>query len=316
MLTAAVEGSDSSMVTLSLQNGGGTAPLGQYGMGGTDLRDAVAHLPKALRRSMVLQVPADLLLERAAILPLAAEQDLKRVVGYELDRLTPFRADEVLWTCTVDGRDTARNQLHVRITIALLLRVQPVLTALQQAGLYPARIEARAATGPRRGIPLGKGPSDQTWLDRRIDGCALAGCGLLAVIAVAMPFAIQSVAGARIDAQIEAARPQSIAAERLLKMIASGAATSDAITAARDQAGTVLQAIALLTDVLPDDTFLTLLSARQRKLAISGRSTAAARLIGLLTAHPLIHHPSFTTSVVRDETSGGELFSIGLDFSA
>lgn len=313
VLVAAVEAPDASAVELFLQGRGCKTSLGRFGLSGTALQEAVARLPKAQRKSSVLQVPASLLLERSTILPLSAEQDLKRVVGYEMDRLTPFRADEVLWTCSAEKRDTARKQLHARVTIVPIVRVQAILAALRQAGLFPARIEAEGAITPCLGIPLGQGRPDHAWLGARLDRCALGGCGMLAVAAVAMPFILQSVALARLDTQIEALRPPVVEAEILRKKIASRATTADAIATARNQVGTALQAIALLTDVLPDDTFLTLLNARQRKLTISGRSATAARLIGAMAAHPLIQNPAFTASVIRDETSGGEMFSIRLD---
>jgi general secretion pathway protein L len=310
VLVAVVEVSDVPAVELFLQGKNGKTPLGQYGLNGPVLREALARLPKAQRKSPVLQVSPDLLLEREIILPLAAEQDLKRVVAYEMDRLTPFRADEVLWTCIVEKRDTARNRLHVRMTIVPRVRVQPILAALQRAGLFPARIEAGGTAEPCRVIPLVESRPDRAWLGPRTDSYALICCGILAAAAVALPFVLQSIAWARIDAQIDAMKPQVMEAERLRKKIASGATTVDAIAAARSQVGTLLQAIALLTDVLPDDTFLTMLSARQRKLTISGRSAAAARLIGAMAAHPLIHNPAFTAPVIRDETNGGEMFSI------
>ena len=85
---------------------------------------------------------------------------------------------------------------------------------------------------------------------------------------------------------------------------------SEALATARGQVGAPLQYIALLTDVLADDTYLTTISLKQRKLAISGHSAAAARLIGAMAANPLIHDPAFTAPVTRDETNGGEAFSI------
>jgi general secretion pathway protein L len=88
------------------------------------------------------------------------------------------------------------------------------------------------------------------------------------------------------------------------------------IAAARVQAGAPLHSIAVLTDVLPDDTHLTTLGLRQRRLTISGRSAAAARLIGAMAAQPLIHNPVFAAPVIRDEDNGGEKFSIRADLES
>lgn len=288
-------------------------PLGRYGLDDPGLRHAADGVPKTQRRFPVLRVPSGMLLDRDIILPLAAASHLKRVLGFEMDRLTPFRADEVFWTCSVTQRDAVRNRLHVRLTIVPRVQVQPALAALQRAGLLPARVEAPETAGPCRVIPLGPGQPDRNWLGQRLEAFALGGCGILAVAAAALPFVTQSNTWAGIDARIDRARPQVIEADILRGRIASGVTTTDAITTGRNEVGAPIEAIALLTDLLPDDTVLTQLSARQRKLTISGRSPAAARLIGTMAAHPLIHNPAFTAPVIRDGTSGNEMFSIRAD---
>ena len=309
-LVAVIDACDDSTVELFLSNRGSKSSLGQYGTGSTALREALARLPNAKRRSPTLRVGADLLLERQVMLPLAAERDLDRVVAYEMDRLTPFRAEDVFWTATAGQRDVARNQLHVRIAVIPRMRVQAILAKLQRAGFIPAQIAAGASMQPCQSIPLGERRPIRTWSRSRSDTYSLAGCGMLAVAAAVLPFVLQSVAGASIEAQIGLMKPQAIESEKLRKEIASDVMVADAVAAARARLSTPLQAIALLTDVLPDDTFLTSLSTLEGKLTISGRSAAAARLIGAMAAIPLIHNPAFTAPVVRDEISGGEMFSI------
>ena len=45
-------------------------------------------------------------------LPLAAERDPERVLGYEMERLTPFGAEEVFWAFAVQLRDKAARAPH------------------------------------------------------------------------------------------------------------------------------------------------------------------------------------------------------------
>jgi general secretion pathway protein L len=301
---------DLGSVELFMQGRSGETSLGRHALNSEGLRTALARLPRALRTTSVLRVSSDLLLEREIVLPLAAEHDLKRVVSYEMDRLTPFRADEVFWSCFAGRRDAARNRLYVRVTVVPYVRVEAMLTALLQSGLAPARIAAGGASDTQRIVPLTEDRPAHRWLGPRADAYALGGCGVLVAVAIALPFILQTVASARIDARMDAIRPQVAEAEKLRKKIANGATTADAIAAARNQLGTPLQTIALLTELLPDDTYLTALNVRQKKLTISGRSAAAARLIGAMAANPLIHNPAFTAPVIRDETNGGEMFSI------
>jgi general secretion pathway protein L len=132
----------------------------------------------------------------------------------------------------------------------------------------------------------------------------------LALLAAALPFVQQSLAAAALDARIAALRPELTEAERLRRQIAASRGTADVVTAARGQIGQPMQALAVLTDVLPDDTVLSQLSARQRTLTLTGRAASAAKLIGSMTALPALRAPAFTAAVVRDEATGTEAFTI------
>ena len=273
----------------------------------------MARLPRAHRKAAVLRTPPDLLLEQEIVLPLTAEPDLKRVVAYEMDRLTPFRAEQVFWTCLAGMRDTVRRRLHVRLTLVPRGRVEPVLAALRLAGLVPCGSRPGPRRDSRRVIPLaedGIGTLVAGASHRRLRTGRLRRAG---ATAIALPFILQSIALSQLDARIDALRPQAAAVEALRKQIAGGAATADVVVAARKQVGTPLQSIALLTELLPDDTYVTTLGLRQRKLTVSGRSASAARLIGAMAANPMIHGPAFVAPVIRDETNGEQMFSIRAD---
>jgi general secretion pathway protein L len=201
----------------------------------------------------------------------------------------------------------------VRLALVPRALVQAIVSGLSQAGLRVVRIETGDG-GAGRTIRLADGVTGRTWLGPRAESWAWASCAALAVLAVALPFAVQAVALDDIDARIAALRPGVAEAEKLRRTIASMLSTAEAIADARAQVGSPLQAIAVLTEALPDDTYLTLLTARQRKLSISGRSAASARLIGAMAAHGLLQNPSFAAPVLRDETNGGETFSIRAEF--
>jgi general secretion pathway protein L len=310
-LVVAAASNDATEVELSLQGRGGQTSLGRHTLG-SDLQHAVNRVPKALRRTAVLQVPAGGLLERQVTLPLSAELDLRRVVAHEMDRLTPFRADEVMWDCTIERRDTGLERIHVRVTMVPLARVQPLLASLRQAGVRPVRVQA-VSFGQLRAIPMVDNRQRRTLAGLSAWAWLQGGCGVLAATAVALPFILQAVARDDVETRIAAMRPQVAEAEQLRKVIASGTATADVIAAARGQAGSALHSVALLTEMLPDDTYLTLMSVNRRKLSITGRSASAARLIGALAANPLLRNPAFTAPVLRDEANRGEMFSINVE---
>jgi len=81
----------------------------------------------------------------------------------------------------------------------------------------------------------------------------------------------------------------------------------------RDKAGRPLVVLAAATRVLPDDTYLTEMELQKRKVTLSGRSAAAARLIGPLAADGAFRNPGFAAPVTRLEALHTELFTINAE---
>ncbi len=286
---------------------GRDAALGRFALdaaGIAALRAAIAGQGAA----STLRLPPEMLLEQQVALPIAAERDPERVLHYEMDRITPFTADELFWAWAVERRDRAQGRLHVRLSLVPKARLLPVLEALRQAGLRPAALEAKAPGGPLWRIALDR-PPPARWRRR---GLAVAGaaCAVLALAAAAVPFAVQSVRSAEVERRIAALRPRADEAEALRRRILSSTAGTDVFAEQRARVGDALAALATITDVLPDDTFLTELTMRTRIVTMSGQSAGAARLIAALAGERGIRNPAFAAPVMRNEGTRAEGFSI------
>ncbi len=279
------------------------------------LAEASARLAGKRRPApVVLLLPEAALLEREVVLPLAAERDPEAVLGYEMDRLTPFRAAEIVWKVSALKRDRARNRLSLRLSLVPRSLFSAALAPLARIGLAPDFVEAPAPGGGWRRIALAAPGAGRT--DRRILRLAAALAGLLAMIAAGLPFARQSLAERAVAARIAALQPRVAEVLALRRRAGSEAGGSDAIAGLAARVGNPLAVLAALTDILPDDTYLESLTLSERRLAMTGRSAAAARLIGLLAANPLFRNPAFAapvTSVPEGGAGGADEFAIRAD---
>jgi general secretion pathway protein L len=259
------------------------------------------------RHAIAAHVPHALLLERIVILPLAAEADVGNVLRYEIERITPFSSEELYWTWLVIRRDRERQRLHLKLSLIPKTSVATLTAALERLSVVPSWLEVGTARSASI-IPLGRmAESDRR--RRRGLRLACAGIGVLAIIAIALPFILQSVAESRIGEQMRALEPRVQLAETLRQRIAGYSTGAALVAAERGRGGDPLAVLAAVTNVLPDDTFLADLSLKQGKLEMSGESKAAARLIAALAASPTIREPAFVTSVTRAE-NGSDAFSI------
>jgi general secretion pathway protein L len=136
-----------------------------------------------------------------------------------------------------------------------------------------------------------------------------AACAVLALVAAGLPFWLQARASDAVDERIATLRPRVDEAEALRKRMIAAAEGSDVIGAERARVGDALRAIATLTDILANDTYLLGLTMQKRLVTLEGQSAAAAKLLTTLSADPTVRNAAFAAPVTRGE-SGADLFSI------
>ncbi|MDB5396485.1 MAG: lsdL, partial [Rhodospirillales bacterium] len=300
-------------LSAAMQRDGRLTPLGRFALdraGIAALRDAGGFGGRSIPVWLRLP-PADLLAKQLTF-PVAAERELRRALTYEMDRETPFTADEVWWNWRIDHRDRQRGQLRLTLFLVPKSAGQDVVASLRQGGLNPTAIGAQTAAGHFHRIPLTAEPDAGQARSEWIKPLAIA-CAALALIAVILPFARQSLALARADARIAELKPRVDAVQQLRRRLdnIAGAGAS----AAMEQAGSVdvLKALAETTRILPDGTHLTDFSLHRRKLALSGQSADAAKLIGLLAGDPFFKDPAFAAAVTRVQGSKLDAFAINAE---
>ena len=264
------------------------------------------RLPAARRGPAVLRPPPGTLLEQSVDLPLAAEPELAAVLRNEMDRLTPFRAEDLFWDWRIERRDRSRGRLLLRLLLVPKSAVAAALAAAEAAGLRPEALEVASGGGSEH-LPLtspeaGRGTG-------RSAKFATAMCAVLLAAACLVPIVRQELAIGAAQRVIEGERPAVATVEALRRRLAATVSGVDLLAAETARVGNPLRALAAVTAALPDDTYLVSFSLRERVMALSGRSAAATRLITTLSADPDLQDPSFDAPITR-VGDRADLFSI------
>jgi general secretion pathway protein L len=269
-----------------------------------------ALLARLRPKKCILLLPPDSVLERTVSLPLAAERDWPRVLGFEMDRLTPFAEKEVFWNGALTKRDRTAGRIELLLSLVPRAKLERLLACLAEAGLQPHVLQAQMPDGQNRVIALRRDASSRTIWERRALVTATSICAVLAITALALPFVQQFVALRAVEQRITALRADTAQAETLRRAIVARLAGSNAVAARRLQSSDTLAVLAAITDALPDDTYLVDLTLDHGRLSITGQSTAAARLISALAASPRLRNPVFSAPVTRNEAAHSDTFSI------
>ena len=270
------------------------------------LTPRVAELPRWL------VLPAASALRRRLALPPAAAERLRDVVGFEIDRQTPFTADAVAFDARVLGRRESDGQLDVELVAVPRAVLEPQLAALGPLTATLAGVDVAAADGAPLGVnllpPLQRSRHRDSW---RLWNIALAALALLLVAALLWQLLANRRAAAAefeqaISAQADAGRRAAAQRQQLINLI-EGQAFLDEARAARP---TTIEIIDELSRRLPDGTYLEKLAIEDRQLMLIGLSNEAAALVGRLQGATLWQKPALAGALQPDPASGRDRFTI------
>ena len=93
--------------------------------------------PQLASADVILELKPSQVLSREIQLPLAARGNLHQVVAYELDRYTPFNADQVYHDVQITGKDTEVGQLTAQLAVIPKQKLDDLCEELIACGLHP-----------------------------------------------------------------------------------------------------------------------------------------------------------------------------------
>jgi len=294
-------------IGVNLRRNGRETLLGRFNLAS----DSVAELPRPPGRHWVLRLRQADVLAKTVTLPIAVENHVHQALAFQMDQETPFAPDEIYWSHFIAQRDRQSGRLSVRLLLVPRQSLAALLGALERVGIVPNRAEIGDGPDRDRTLPL---DGDGGLLDgahrRALLWPAAACCLLLALGTIAAPFVRQALSLGSLDREISDGRGTAVEAEKLRRELDRLSGTINLVESERDKAGRPLAILATLTRILPDDTYLTEVTLQQRKVTLSGRSAAAARLIGALSADEGLRNVTFAAPVTRLEPMHVELFTI------
>lgn len=262
----------------------------------------------------ILCVPESRALTRSLTLPAAAEDNLRQVLAFEMDRQTPFKADQVYFDSRIVARDPVSRSLRVELTVLPRTLLDPQLGAIAGGAVEFDGVDVRGEglAGARRGINLL--PLERR--ARRRDMRLPLNLGLAALILILLVFNMSESLNNRASAvetmQGEVEKAAAAAREVLaLKKTLQDSINGANFLAEKKRQGPLL--IALLDDLayrLDDDTYLERLSIENNQIQLQGQAKNAASLISVLTASPFLANPKLEGQIQPDPRTGKDRFTI------
>ena len=119
--------------------------------------EAITQLVRAARSNaeatVGVRLPADVCFARNVELPVAARNDLRRILDFDLERATPFKHRDVYSAHLVEGDAATKGKLRVRQLVTKREAVDPLVADVRAAGLEVGFVDCWADR-PSMGMPI------------------------------------------------------------------------------------------------------------------------------------------------------------------
>ncbi len=271
---------------------------------------------------MVVAVPAREVLRKTIELPAAVEEDLRQALTYDLDRHTPFKADELYFDAVVARRDAARGIVHVDLAAVRRAVVDPALKlaaawGADVAAVVPASTDMAAPSRVNL-LPLAMRPSRSLWRRWQF-WVPLAVVALLILASILIPLWQKRDYAIQLNGLADQARAQAAISETLRVELDGKVADFNTALERKYAYPGALQTLDYVSKLLPDDTWLTQFELKsvtkdkelQREVLVRGETLNAGRLVQLFedTQHFAQAAPRAPTTKIQP--GPGEIFDLG-----
>jgi len=255
-----------------------------------------------------LQLPASQVLSKTLDLPLAVEENLRQVLGFEMDRHTPFKAEQVYYDYRVLNRQKARQRLQVRLFIVPRRRLEEYLARLAEWGVQPVAVQPEQDAGINL-LPAERRPRQSASLFT-LNRLLILLAALLLLAAIALPLWFMRDVVLAIDQRLPEAQRVAYAVQALRTERDELLAEAQFLIDQKQSRPPVLAVLTELTRLLPDHTWLQSFQLNGDTLVIQGESPAASDLIALIEDSPYFQETGFRASVTKNPRTGLEGFQI------
>ena len=267
-------------------------------------------------RELVLCLPADKVLVKTLTLPLATEENLREVLGFEMDRQTPFSLDQVYYDHQLKKRNPKTNTLTLDLVVTPRPFLDDLVSSLHGLGI---KLDRASLCQQPDGQTLQVNLLPETARRDRRDSArylnlALGIVALLLLLAtIALPLVNKLQVIDALESRTDLVTGKAEVTRRLLEQVEQLDRNSRFLVEKKQAMPMTLEIINELTRILPDDTWINRLSIKGQEVQIQGQSAAASALIPLIESSDKLRNPRFRSPVTRMPRTNSERFHLSAE---
>lgn len=270
--------------------------------------------------ALVILLPAASFVRKVIELPVAAEESLREVIGFELDRHTPFKAADSEFDVRILGR--TRDNANIRVEFVAAPR--PIIqSARQQVEALGVRVAAMAPCmedgGWREFDLLPRETSARVGMSPalRMNLALSAILLVLLAVALAVPILQKRDAAIRLLPKLNEARAESEKVQKTRNEIEKLVTDANFLLGKKYAHVPATQLVEDLSRIFPDTTWVAALevkAGKQRELVLTGETASATRVVEMLEQVTYLKNATFRSPLSKTPGQVAERFVIAAEF--
>ncbi|MDF2643420.1 MAG: ral secretion pathway protein [Pseudomonas sp.] len=265
--------------------------------------------PIAGARQILLLPPAQVLMQSLQ-LPAAAARNLSTVIGYELDRYTPFEAAQLYFVARQDSRSAAH--VHVTLVAVVRERLDRTLAECAARGVRPDAVDVGAGA-QRMGVDLLPMPlrPQQARSGHRVRRALIWLCAGLLLTCMLLWLNDRQRLLEEMQAEVQAQRAQVGEIQQLRQQLTNTRGAANYLLRRKAEQLPLSALLSELTRCLPADTWIEHLEINDSaELAFSGQSGKASALIARAKDCRSLDNVQFQGVIQPDAKTGKDQYSL------
>lgn len=287
--------------------------------GAAQYKELLAADERLAKAQLIVRLSGREAIQKELSLPIAAKENLQQVVAYELDRYTPFKAEQIYFAVKPLDVENEPGQLRVMLIIALKEVVDTIYDDAKLMGMSPVFVDFEEEPNDLKVfrdhynlLPERLRPKTAN-LPRIVHGGLIGLLLLLTALAMTLPVwfeyrEVQSLQE-RVDRIEKEAKKVNVLQADMDAMMDE---TRQLLTEKRETPALVV-VLDALSALIKDNTWLAYAQYSEKQLQIQGESPNASTLISILEASDIFANASFVSPVTQDTVSKLERFQISVN---
>lgn len=280
-------------------------------------KDLLAKDERLSKAKIVLRLTGKDAIQKELALPAAAKENIQQVLSYELDRYTPFKADQVYFAVKQLPKQTKdAEQISILLVLTTKEKLDELYSNISAMGIVPMVADYE---GVANDFELNKNTynllperlrAKVAKLPQIVHSSLFGLVFLLLTAVIVLPVWFEYQAVEAITAKVKKVEKEAKKIKELQLETTALLEETQQLIDEKKSTPSVLSMLGTLSTLMKDDTWLAYLQYSDKQLQIQGESPAASTLIAVLEKSDVFDNAVFVSPVTQDSVSKQEHFQI------